>query len=53
MSVIINLFILAYLIAIVLVSILSIVWITSLLFEFVLVMRKAFLGRLHRPQMVG
>jgi len=53
MSVIVSLFILAYLTAIVLASILSIVWITSLLFEFVSVMRKAFLGRSRRPQTVG
>ena len=53
MSIIISLFILAYLAAIVLASILSIVWIISLLFEFVPVMRKVFTERLHRHSSHG
>lgn len=48
MSIIISLFIFAYLTAIVLASILGAVWIISLLFEFVPVMRKVFAERLQR-----
>ena len=50
MSAIISLFILAYLAAIVLASILGIIWIVSL---FVSVKRKVSAGRLHMPQAVG
>lgn len=48
MSLIIDLFVLVYLTAIVLASILSIVWILSLLFEFVSVMRNGY--RYRRTQ---
>ncbi len=48
MSLIIDLFVLVYLTAIVLASILSIVWILSLLFEFVSVVRNGY--RYRRTQ---
>ena len=48
MSIIISLFIFAYLTAIVLASFLGAVWIILLLFKFVPVMRKVFAERLHR-----
>ncbi len=50
MSIIISLFIFAYLTAIVLASILGIIWIVSL---FASVMRKVHTGRLHMPQALG
>ena len=48
MSIIINLFILAYLAVITLVSIISIIWIISLLFKFASVIRRVLTERLHR-----
>ena len=50
MSIIISLFIFTYLAAIVLASVLGIVWIVPL---FVSLMRKVFAERLHMPQAVG
>ena len=48
MSIIIELFIFVYLAVIVLLLILSTIWFIPVLFDFVLAMRKAFSGRLHR-----